>query len=109
MGSLLDEPRSAWTSTDPVHPLKAQNINTEALTAKYQEERAKRLRADGFTQFKPAQGTFSHFKDDIQAPSLNRKPINAETKVLIVGAGLAGVGDLCQIKGSRSGGFLDCR
>ena len=106
MGSLLDQSRSALTSTDPVHPLKAQNINTEALAAKYQQERAKRLRADGVAQFKPAQGTLSHFKDDIRAPSLNRKPINAETKVLIVGAGLAGLVTSVKLKNQGVEDFL---
>ena len=106
MGSILNKLRSALTSTDPVHPLKAQNLDTEALAVKYQEERAKRLRADGVAQFKPPQGTLSHFKQDIQAPPLIRKPINAETKVLIVGAGLAGLVTSVKLKNQGGEDFL---
>lgn len=64
-GSILNNFGSTLASTDPVHPLKAQNRDTEAPAIKYQEERAKHLRADRAARFKLVQGTFSHFKDDI--------------------------------------------
>ena len=92
--------------SDLIHPLKAQNLNTGALTEKYQEERAKRLRADGVAQFKSPEGTFSRFKEDAQAPPLIRDPINLETKVLIVGAGLAGLVTSVKLKNQGVEDFL---
>lgn len=79
------------SNNTPVHPLKTQNIDIEAITAKYQVERAKRLREDGVGQFKQAKGSFSQFKQDVGATPITRDSVTAETKVLIVGAGLGGI------------------
>lgn len=75
----------------PVHPLKTQNIDIEAITAKYKAERAKRLREEGVAQFKQAKGSYSQFKEDFGATPIIRDAVTAETKVLIVGAGIGGI------------------
>lgn len=106
MGSTLTETPSVSIANHPIHPLKAQNLDTEALTHKYQQERAKRLRADRVAQFKPPQGTLSHFKQDTWAPPLIRDPISSETKVLIVGAGLAGLATSVKSKAQGVDDFL---
>ena len=106
MGSVLTTICSRFTGTGPVHPLKALNLDTKALSAKYQEERAKRLRPDGVAQFKQPRGTFSHFKEDVRAPPLIRDPINAETKVLIVGGGFAGLVTCVKLKDEGVEDFL---
>ena len=78
---------------DAIHPLKlqSQKIDTEAVKAKYEAERAKRLRPEGVEQFQTTRGHLSHFVDDIFTPKSPRDPIIADTRVLIVGAGFAGV------------------
>ena len=106
MGSILTEHRSVSIAPDPIHPLKAQSLDTEALAVKYREERAKRLREDGVAQFKPPEGTLSHFKEDTRAPPLIRDPISSETKVLIVGAGLAGLVTSVKLKNQGVEDFL---
>lgn len=72
-------------------PFQAQSLNTEPILNKYREERAKRIREDGPSQFRQAQGKLSYIKEDVGAPPLTRDPINTETKVLIVGAGFGGL------------------
>jgi len=86
------------SNNTPVHPLKTQNIDIEAITAKYQAERAKRLREDGVGQFKQTKGSLSHFKEDVGATPITRDPVTAESKVLIVGAGLGGIVTAVKLK-----------
>ncbi|EAW09116.1 putative cyclohexanone monooxygenase [Aspergillus clavatus NRRL 1] len=82
--SLLSGPK-------PVHPLQTLQFDKEAILEKYQAERAKRLRQDGVSQFKSARsGAYDRFRQDVARPQ-SREPIEAETKVLIVGAGFAGL------------------
>ncbi|KAI0183715.1 putative cyclohexanone monooxygenase [Xylaria flabelliformis] len=99
-----------------VHPIKELSIDVEAITARYEAERQKRLRWDGVSQFKKATGPLSQFKVDPGASPLYRTPVMSEVKVLIVGAGIGGVvaavkllekgiDDVCIVdKASRFGG-----
>jgi len=73
-----------------VHPLMAQDIDTAAIEAKYAEERAKRD-FSGVSQFKHAQGPTSSLKRDVLKSPASRDPVTAETSVLIVGGGFAGL------------------
>ena len=106
MGSVLTTIYLRFTGKGPVHPLNALKLDTEAISARYQEERAKRLRSDGVAQFKHLRGPFSHFKEDVRAPPLIRDPINAETRVLIVGAGFAGLVTCVKLKDEGVEDFL---
>ena len=65
--------------------------DAEALRRKYQEERDKRMRADGEAQFIDAAGEFGFFDDDpyIDAP-LSRAPVSEEVEVAIIGGGFGG-------------------
>ena len=87
--------RSAATPppASPVHPIEkaAAEIDKDAVTAKYKEEREKRLRSDGVNQFRETEGDLAAFKEDIWAPPLVRDPISAEKKVLVVGGGFGGL------------------
>ncbi|KAL5355548.1 hypothetical protein BJX96DRAFT_184154 [Aspergillus floccosus] len=75
----------------PVHPLKAFQVDKEAILARYQAEREKRLRKEGVAQFKESRGgTYHRLREDVK-PAVPRDPIHAETKVIIVGAGFAGL------------------
>lgn len=90
----------------PVHPLKSLSFDIEAITAKYQAERAKRLREDGVGQFKHAEGSYSQLKEDILATPIVRDPVTAETKVLIVGAGIGGIVSAVKFKQQGIEDFL---
>ncbi|KAK3385167.1 putative cyclohexanone monooxygenase [Podospora didyma] len=97
MGSILSSP-AAPSNPTPVHPLKTLKFDAEGIAKKYSEERAKRIRDDGLSQFKPATGAFSRFKDDAVAPVVPRDPITADTTVVIVGGGFAGLVTAVQLK-----------
>ena len=106
VSSIFSTLCSVFVKKSPVHPLKTLNLDTEKITAKYQEERTKRLRADGVAQFKHAQGAYSHLNDDTRAPPTTRDPIDQETKVLICGAGFAGLVTSVKLKDQGVEDFL---
>jgi cyclohexanone monooxygenase len=59
---------------------------------RYREERERRLRTDGAAQYKVPAGDFAHYVDDPYVePGFTRAPIEAETDVVIVGGGFAGL------------------
>ncbi len=67
-------------------------IDIEALHKKYEEERNKRLRSDGMSQFQALTGKFAHFAEDPYVdPNFTRDPITAEAEVVILGGGFAGL------------------
>jgi cation diffusion facilitator CzcD-associated flavoprotein CzcO len=70
----------------------ALDFDPDALRAKYAQERARRLRADGLSQYVEVAGSFRHFADDpwVNGP-LVRDPIVDEIDVAIVGAGFGGL------------------
>ena len=68
------------------------DFDPDALRAKYQEERDKRLRADGNEQYVEVQGDFSRYVDDPYVdPGFTRAPLNDEVEVLIIGGGFGGL------------------
>ena len=68
------------------------DFDPEALRAKYQEERDKRVRADGNEQYVEVQGDFSRYVDDPYVdPGFTREPLNDEVAVLIIGGGFGGL------------------
>ncbi|PYH42428.1 flavin-containing monooxygenase [Aspergillus saccharolyticus JOP 1030-1] len=90
MGSFFSILSLFARAPDPLQ-VEAQILRTDALAAKYQEERAKRLRTDGVAQFQETEGIYRPFQDDPWAPPLQREPIECETTVLIVGGGYGGL------------------
>ena len=70
----------------------ALGFDPDALRAKYAQERARRLRADGLSQYVEVAGAFGHYADDPWADArLEREPIVDEIDVAIVGAGFGGL------------------
>ncbi len=64
----------------------------DATTAKYQAERERRLRPDGTAQYRDFTGIFEDFDRDPYAdPDFTRAPIETETEVAIIGAGIGGL------------------
>jgi len=72
----------------------AQNsdFDPNALREKYKAERAKRVRADGKSQYKKIAGQFSNFAQDPYAePIFERAPLHDEVDVLLIGGGFSGL------------------
>ncbi|MCX7863715.1 MAG: NAD(P)/FAD-dependent oxidoreductase [Novosphingobium sp.] len=67
-------------------------IDVEALSRKYAEEREKRLRADGLAQYEHLTGAFAWLDSDPWAdPAFTRNPVIEDTDVLLIGGGFAGL------------------
>jgi cyclohexanone monooxygenase len=69
----------------------AFGFDPEALRAKYAEERAKRLRAEGNAQYVEVTGKFAHFLDDPYVERTAREALTDEVEVAIIGGGFGGL------------------
>jgi len=77
-------------------------IDREAIHRKYAEERAKRLRSDGISQFSELTGKFAFLEGDPFTVRAERAPIAEHTELLIVGGGFAGLQVAARIKEAGS-------
>ena len=67
-------------------------VDAEALRARYEAERAKRHRAEGFAQYTEVTGEFEKFFEfDPYTVLPPRDPVNDENDVVILGGGFAGL------------------
>jgi cyclohexanone monooxygenase len=67
-------------------------IDLVALRGKYAEERAKRLRDDGVSQYIEMTGDFGHYVDDPWAdPAFTRPAVSEDVDVIVVGGGFGGL------------------
>jgi cation diffusion facilitator CzcD-associated flavoprotein CzcO len=67
-------------------------FDPDALRARYQAERDKRLRTDGIQQFIETAGDFSCYVDDpYVAAGFTREPLSDEVDAVIVGGGIGGL------------------
>ena len=64
--------------------MKAYNFDPDALGKKYQEERDKRIRADGNDQYQEVTGG-QLVEDPYVEQKIDREPIEEEVEVVIVG------------------------
>lgn len=68
------------------------DIDFDALNRKYEQERAKRLKAEGLGQYQEMKGAFARFaRDPFADPDFSREPVSREADVLIVGGGFGGL------------------
>jgi cation diffusion facilitator CzcD-associated flavoprotein CzcO len=67
------------------------DIDRDALRAKYDQERDKRLRADGNEQYVQPTGQFAHYLDDPYVEPTPRAPLTDEVEVAFIGGGFAGL------------------
>ena len=68
------------------------SIDFDALSRKYAEERAKRLRSDSIGQYQPLTGKLAGFARDPNAdPHFAREPVRRDADVLVVGGGFGGL------------------
>lgn len=81
------------------------DFDPDALRQKYDIERRKRLRTDGNDQYQQVTGEFSHYTDDPHGdPSFNRKPLDLDVEVLLIGGGFANLLAAAEL---RSAGITD--
>src|SRR5579862_1107190 len=66
-------------------------IDVEALKRKYAEEREKRLRSEGTSQYRELSGEFAFLDKDPWAGPLSREPVVETVDVLIIGGGMSGL------------------
>lgn len=87
-----------------------EEIDREALRARYRAERDKRLRPEGNVQYLEPTGRFAHFLDDPYVTPEPREPRLDEVDVVCIGGGFAGlvtgarlrqagVDDICIVEG----------
>jgi cyclohexanone monooxygenase len=69
------------------------DFDPDALRAKYQAERDKRLREDGDDQYLEISGVLKHYEQDdpYVAPDFKRAPITDEIDVVVIGGGFSGL------------------
>ena len=69
-----------------------EEFDPVALRERYDEERLKRLRPDGNSQYQEMKGDFSYFLDDpyVENPIV-RDPLEDEVDVVIIGGGIGGL------------------
>jgi cation diffusion facilitator CzcD-associated flavoprotein CzcO len=76
----------------PTHTPPITEIDIPALREKYRQERAKRLRPEGQTQyFRPTGKVVSDYAADPHMPVAPRDPVSEDIDVVILGAGWGGI------------------
>ena len=64
----------------------------DALREKYEQQRSKRLRADGNDQYRELSGTLTRYLEDPHVkPGFSREPLTDQVEVAIVGGGFSGL------------------
>ena len=66
-------------------------LESDALRAKYDHERTKRLRHDGNEQYIEPVGKFAHYLDDPYVEVTEREPLTDEVTFAFIGGGFAGL------------------
>jgi cation diffusion facilitator CzcD-associated flavoprotein CzcO len=75
----------------PVGTNDPDPVERDALRAKYEAERVKRLRPEGNGQYLQPTGRFAHLLDDPYTPRVERAARTDEVTVAIIGAGFSGL------------------
>jgi cyclohexanone monooxygenase len=66
-------------------------FDPDALRAKYQEERDKRVRPDGNDQYQEMVGGFAHYLEDPYVAPIERAPLLDEVDAVVIGGGFGGL------------------
>ncbi len=72
-------------------PAADASLDLDAIRAKYDEEREKRIRADGNEQYLEPVGQFAHYLDAPYVEAPEREPLTDEVNVAFIGGGFAGL------------------
>ncbi|MDD7833910.1 flavin-containing monooxygenase [Paenarthrobacter sp. AB444] len=79
------------TSTSAPASNGVQNLDIEALRAKYRHERDRRIRPDGATQYRRTAGKFGYYAKDPYTAKIEREPKTDRVEALVIGAGFGGL------------------
>ncbi len=80
-------------------PPASADFDAAALRRRYEQERLRRIRADGNAQYLEAAGRFAHYRDDPHAdPHFTRAPQRRQVAVLILGGGFGGLLTAAQLR-----------
>ena len=86
------------------------NFDPDELGKKYQQERDKRLRADGNEQYQEVKGDFAYFVDDPYIDNeLQRDALESEVEVVIIGGGFGGMLAAARLREAGIDDFQDNR
>jgi cyclohexanone monooxygenase len=89
-----DDESADCNGPNPVEAARAGlDFDPDALREKYRQERDKRLRSDGETQYFEMSGKFAHYVEDdpYVEPGFAREPLTDEIDVVIIGGGFSGL------------------
>ncbi|WP_454852716.1 flavin-containing monooxygenase [Promicromonospora soli] len=78
-------------TTSPQESPVLEELDVDALRAKYAAERDRRIRPDGATQYRRAAGSFGYYATDPYTPRAEREPLTDSVEVLVVGGGFGGL------------------
>jgi cation diffusion facilitator CzcD-associated flavoprotein CzcO len=82
----------AESQTNRIPTQEELGFNPAELRRRYAEERTKRMRADGNSQYQEIIGAFQHYNiDPYVAPGFTRAPIHEELDAVIIGGGFGGM------------------
>jgi cyclohexanone monooxygenase len=79
------------TVSPPATTGEDRGFDPDALRRKYQEERDKRLRAEGNDQYVEVTGEFARYLEDPYVEPVERDPRTDDTDVVIIGGGFGGL------------------
>ncbi|PUB29811.1 cation diffusion facilitator CzcD-associated flavoprotein CzcO [Promicromonospora sp. AC04] len=68
-----------------------EELDVDALRAKYAAERDRRIRPDGAAQYRRAAGSFGYYATDPYTPRVEREPLTDSVEVLVIGGGFGGL------------------
>ncbi len=85
--------QGAIEMTDNENPQPTVDFDPDALRARYQAERDKRIRENGADQYLEMAGEYARFaeEDTYADPNFDREPINDEIDIAIIGGGFSGL------------------
>lgn len=76
----------------PSTPHIPESADLDAVRARYRAERDRRIRPEGNTQYRRADGEFGYYADDpYTAPEFDREPLTDRVDVAVVGGGFGGL------------------
>lgn len=77
--------------TDDARRDEEKIAQLQALREKYAQERDRRIRPDGATQYRTALGEFGYYAKDPYTPRADREPLHDRVEALVIGAGFGGL------------------
>ncbi len=78
-------------TTSPSEHATLEELDVDAMRARYAAERDRRIRSDGATQYRRAAGSFGYYAKDPYTPRVEREPLTDSVEVLVVGGGFGGL------------------